>query len=243
MPTPFIDKEELIKEINKFVNSHNAYIANHSRRISDYFEMICYNNVIKYYKNNNFEISIQNLDEENNFVYKLVSTGIPANFSFFKVYRKYTKRLYKFEVHHNLSIESSIDNHIYFVPDISVINEGTIVSTKKQYRGKRRSCFCRNNNLQTFFEAKHLNAFPSLLFSFNGLVLEMLSEVILGHCSNRIPKHPSPTLVLSGNGNEHTNRIRVILMERYNINIIFGLFYRKNQLYSNTMKKIGSRFC
>ena len=241
MPTPFIDKEKLIDEINKFVNSHNAYIANHAHRISDYFEMICYNNVIKYYKNNNFEVEVKNLDRLNNFIYKLVPTGLPINFSFFNINRKYIRNLHKFEVHHNLAVESCINNHIYFVPDISVINEGTIESTKKQYRDNRRFSFCKNNHLQTFFEAKHLNAFPALLFSFNGLVLEMLNEVILGECSNRIPKHPSPTLVLSGTGNKHTNRIREKLMERYNINIIFGLFYKKNQMYSSNIKKIGSR--
>ena len=92
MPSPYKDKDELITEINKFVNSHNAYLGSHSKRISNYFEMICYNNTIKFYKKNQYSIEIENLDRDNNFVYKLNPTGIPSNFSSFKVEKKYSKK-------------------------------------------------------------------------------------------------------------------------------------------------------
>jgi len=60
MPSPFKNKDKLIDEIKKFVNSHNAYLASHSKRISDYFEMICYNNTVKFYKKNKYNVKIEN---------------------------------------------------------------------------------------------------------------------------------------------------------------------------------------
>ena len=58
MPSPYKDKDDLINEINKFVNSHNAYLGSHSKRISDYFEMICYNNTVKFYKKNKYNTQV-----------------------------------------------------------------------------------------------------------------------------------------------------------------------------------------
>jgi len=241
MPSPYKDKDELITEINKFVNSHNAYLGSHSKRISNYFEMICYNNTIKFYKKNQYSIEIENLDRDNNFVYKLNPTGIPSNFSSFKVEKKYSKKTVSFEVHHNLSVESCWEKDTYFTPDVSVVNSESIQYKKGFYKNKNRFSYCKNVNLQTFIEAKHIHPFPGILFSFSGLVLEMMSEIIQNKPSENIPKHISPSLVLSGNGNLHSKRIQESLMKRYNVNVIFGLFYKSSRMHSKEVRKIGTR--
>lgn len=242
MPSPYKNKDALINEINKFVNSHNAYLGNHSKRISDYFEMICYNNTVKFYKKNSYVVKIENLDSDNNFVYKLNPTGIPFNFSFFKVEKQYSKKLVSFEIHHNLSIESCWQKGTFFTPDVSVIDSESIKYNKGFYRNRNRFSYSKNKNLQTFIEAKHMNPFPSLLFSFSGLVLEMMGEIIQNECSTKNPKHISPSLVLSGNGNSHSKKIQEALMKRYNLNIIFGLFFQSTKMHSQEVKKIGTRF-
>jgi len=241
MPSPYKDKELLIDEIKLFVNSHNAYLANHSKRISDYFEMICYNNTVKFYKKNRYKVAIKNLDSENNFVYKLQPTGIPSNFSYFQVIKRYYSRVFSFEIHHNLAIESAWQENIYFTPDVAVIQSNTIKSKTGFYKNSNRFSYCENKSLQTFIEAKHLNPFPELLFSFCGLVLEMMNEAIQGGDFEKMPIHISPSLVLSGNGNRHTKRIRDSLMKRYNVNIIFGLFFNPTQMHSSDVCKIGTR--
>lgn len=240
MSTPYKEKSKLIEEISKFVNSHNANIANHSRRISDYFEMICYNNTVNFYKKNKYQISIENLDRNRNFVYKLSTTGLPEKFSFFKVSKEYKSKVHTFEIHHNISVESCLSEGIYFVPDISVIEEDSIKLLKGFYHN-RRFAYCPNEDLQTFFECKHLNPFPEVLFSYVGLLHEMMNEAFQGRESTSIPKHMSPSLIFSGNGNDHSIKIKQILMERYNVNIIFGLFYKESQMTSRGIRKIGQR--
>ena len=188
-----------------------------------------------------YNIKIENLDRNNNFLYKLNPTGIPSNFSFFKVEKQFSKRMVSFEIHHNLSIESCWVKGTFFTPDVSVVDSESMQYKKGFYKNRNRLSYCKNKNLQTFIEAKHMYPFPGLLFSFNGLVLEMMGEIIQNECSTRNPKHISPALVLSGNGNPHTKKIQRALMERYNLNIIFGLFFKSTQMHSKEVNKIGTR--
>ena len=121
------------------------------------------------------------------------------------------------------------------------MNAGSIISMRGFYRGRSRFSFCENKDLHTFIEAKHFNPFPELLFNFSGLVLEMMKEVIDRNGSELHPKHISPALILSGNGNDHSKKIQQSLMGRFNVNIIFGLFYNSTQMQSKNVCTIGSR--
>ena len=49
MTTPFKAADEFEKELKEFSKKHRITLAEHSKRISDYFEMSCYSLVIRYY--------------------------------------------------------------------------------------------------------------------------------------------------------------------------------------------------
>ena len=232
--------------INRFMTRHSPFLSLQSKRISDYFEMTCYNDVVKYYENNKYTVLPANLQSDGSFRYKLSSTGLTDNFSCFEVTKKYSKSgaKYEYEIHHNLAVESAFKTHMYYAPDICVIKKGGVTKRKKKgafFNGKRAFCCAENPQLQTFFECKHLYPFPEVLFSFTGLVLELMPEIIDRKQSNHLPRHIAPAIILSGGGNLHTNKIQDSLTGRYNINVLFGLFYRTSQIYSAGVRTIGRR--
>lgn len=48
--TPFKAQSDFENELTEFSNKYKVLLADHSKRISDYFEMSCYNFVIRYYE-------------------------------------------------------------------------------------------------------------------------------------------------------------------------------------------------
>ena len=48
--TPFKAAPEFEKELTTFANIYKTIIHDHSDKISDYFEIACYNMIIKYYE-------------------------------------------------------------------------------------------------------------------------------------------------------------------------------------------------
>lgn len=246
MANPFKSVEDFEAEINSFLRRHKTYINEQGNRISDYFEMNCYNYVVKYYENHGFILSIKNLIA-GRFKYKLSTNGYPENFSFFSILLKYEVEAkpyeVQFEIHHNLTVQSGFQNDIYVTPDISVINANTIVEDHNHYiveHSKKKFCYVQNKDLQTFCEVKQFTPFPELLFNFTGMYTELKMNALSDDKHYQQPKHIAPSLMLSGKGNRHTERIKESLEKRYFINIIFDLFdtgsitfsdYGKNELY------------
>nr|WP_322626449.1 hypothetical protein [uncultured Flavobacterium sp.] len=246
MANPFKSVEDFEKDINSFLRQHKTYISEQGKRISDYFEMNCYNYVVKYYEIHGFEASIENL-KDGKFKYKLSPGGYPENFSYFNISLKYgepeRKVRVQFEIHHNLTVQSGFQDDIYLTPDISVINANSIVEDHDHYiveNSKKKFCYVQNKDLQTFCEVKQFNPFPELLFNFIGMYAELKMEALKHENHYNEPKHLAPSLMLSGKGNRHTDRIRESLEARYYINMIFDLFdtgsitfsdYNKDGLY------------
>jgi len=250
--TPFKDKKLLLRQINGYLNRHRTYVAKQAKRINEYFEMSAYNSVVQFYENNGYKVEVRNL-LNGSFRYKLSPTGYPDNFSYFEIRRVYKlrggkRRVHRFEIHHNLAVESSIEKGIYVTPDISVISKGGIRELKDSryfFTGHRAYYYAATESLNTFCEVKNFNPFPALLFNFMGLVSEITNDVFRGQQPTARPKHIAPSLMLSGNGNYHTRKIKESLTQRYPINIFFGLFFRAAQPYSRycstNVTKIGSR--
>ena len=88
----------------------------------------------------------------------------------------------------------------------------------------------------TIFEVKNFNPFPELLFNFIGIINELKPEALSNTMPSKNPKHLAPSLMISGSGNFHTIKIKKSLTSRYQINLIFGLFYAKSQPYSKKNK-------
>lgn len=234
MASPFKDKKLLIHSISQFLSRHESFMENQGDRISDYFEMSCFNDVVSFYKASGFQVKPMNL-VGGEFIYKLKPSGHAENFSYFEINGKGD-----YEVHHNLSIESKIGDAVFYTPDVSVVLKDSIVKGKipSYYDGKRAHSYCSSGNLQTFVEAKHMNPFPELLFNFTGLLLSFMPQVLTkGSVTGRGAKHLAPTLALSGNGNTHCHAIKKVIEQKYDTNIILGLFYKHSQLYSKTYAK------
>ncbi len=228
---PFKDRDVLIKDIQGFLQKNSALFRLQGTRISHFFEMNCYNYVVKFYQNNGFTISPKNLDR-GAFKYKISAAGDPNNFSYFLVTKTIGKKKYEFEVHHNLALECAHENEIFYTADISVIKKDSIERKQPLTYSVKRS-YCRAKDLQTFFEVKHLAPFPELLFSFTGIADNFLIM------KDRIyrPKHLAPSLLISGRPNLHAEKIRTYLQRRYRVNIILNLFRTSSAVYSKKYSK------
>ena len=225
-----------MKDISKFLEKHRVTFGVQGTRISHYFEMSCYNDVVLYYLKNGFTVSPRNL-KDTQFRYKIGANGNPSNFSYFLVSKSLRNKLYEFEIHHNLSIECPFQQEIFYTADISVITKDTIVRISPETYTQHRSC-CRGENVQTFFEVKHMSPFPELLFSFVGIPENLLLQ------QGRVAavKHLAPSLLMSGKANQHGHKIKQYLQDKYPINIIFNIFGTPSVIYSNSYskKKIGT---
>lgn len=221
--SPFKEKDILEKEIKDFVNKFKTTVSNHANRISDYFEMSCYNLVVRFYENNDYHVSVQNL-QKGKYFYKCSPAGLQSNYSHFLVTKKVGKRVFEFEIQHNLATQSSFNNEIFTNPDITVIKRGTFKTTTNYYEINRRFSYVENRDVITFFEAKNFNPFPELIFNFIGFVNELRKEILTNNAVAKKPLHLAPSLMVSGKPNKQTLRIKESLEERYCINIIYDLF-------------------
>lgn len=96
--TPFKASEDFEKELIDFSRRFKTLIADHSKRISDYFEMSCYNLVIRYYEKKGYELTVQNLRGAK-FKFKCSPTGLLKNFSYFKAVKKRSGRRGRYVLH------------------------------------------------------------------------------------------------------------------------------------------------
>src|SRR5690606_333599 len=115
-------------------------------------------------------------------------------------------------------------NGIYTTPDIVIIKEKKITENDSFYKGKKRFCYVQNVDLISFCEVKQFNPFPELLFNFMGTLNELKSDIFSGTGSSFSTRHISPSLMISGKGNEHAEKIKESLEGRYSINIFYDLF-------------------
>jgi hypothetical protein len=237
--SPFKDSKELLDEIKRFTHYYAKSIRFSSDRTSALFEMTCLNSVVKYYKNNGFSVFAENLREKNEFRYKQSPKANPDNFSYFRVRRVFgkNKAIFEYEIHGNLSVETSIIDEALITPDVIVIKRRKIDSSKKPlygYFGIRSQWYVKNKNVVTFFEIKHHNPFPELIFSFLGMVTAIKSGVAISGIpfGKKSPKHLAPTLILSGRANHHCRHIGKELGKKFCINIISGLFSAPGSVYS-----------
>jgi hypothetical protein len=221
--SPFRNVTELKNEIISFMNIHKTSFSNHASRISDYFEMCCFNYIVRFYTERNYEVTVQNL-QDNKYRYKCSTQGNQENFSHFKVKREKGEITHEFEIHHNLAIQSSHHSDIFTTPDISVIQKESIEINEEFYAGSKKLSFAANQNLVTFCEVKQFTPFPELMFNFIGTVNELRPTHLDGTYISFDTLHLAPSLMISGKPNDHAIRIKKSLEGRYCVNIIYDLF-------------------
>lgn len=229
--SPFRNLQEFEKEITDFTNKHKLEIVEHSKKISNYFEISSFNNLVRYYKNKGYSASPQNLIG-GKYRYKCSPAGIQSNFSFFLISKKNRNIDYEYEIHHNLAVQSSHGDDIFTTPDIVVIDKSSVKYSDQYYTTKKKFSFVENVNMKTFCEVKNFNPFPELLFNFIGVLNELRKEYLEGKLQNHSPVQIAPTLIISGKGSKPTNLIKEKLEERYNVNIIYDVFYQGRYFFT-----------
>lgn len=229
--SPFKDQELLEKEIKDFANKFRATVVNHSKRISDYFEMCCFNYIVRFYELKGYTLTVQNL-QGGQYKYKCTTSGIQSNFSHFQATIVSEGKEYQFEIQHNLAVQSSQDKALFTTPDISIIRKGKTKTTKKYYDSRKRFSFVNNIDLMSFCEAKQYPPFPELIFNFIGIVNELQKDILTNLGTEHNPVQIAPSLMISGKPNKQTTRIKASLESRYCLNIIYDLFYSGTATFS-----------
>ncbi len=141
---------------------------------------------------------------------------------------------YVFEIQHNLAVQSSQDVELFTNPDIVVIALNSCKYSTVYYDTKRTFSYVSNKDLISFFEVKHFNPYPELVFNFMGVVNELRKDIIDGKAKKFLPAHLAPSLMVSGKPNKQTARIRLSLQKRYSINIIYDMFYSGVSTFSKS---------
>lgn len=242
--SPFKEFALFEKEIKDFANKYKTIVVNQAKRTSDYFEMSCFNYIVRFYELNGYELEVKNL-QAGKYRYKCSPAGIQSNFSHFEASIEIEKKKFNFEIQHNLAVQSSQDGKLFTTPDISVIKKGKVKYTKEYYSTKTTFSYVENKDLMTFCEVKQFNPFPELLFNFIGVLNELKVEYMTDNGIKHSTDHIAPSLMISGKPNKQTTTIRESLESRYNINILYDLFFNATFTFSkgniDDLRKTGKK--
>ena len=222
--TPFKAPSDFEKELTDFSNRYRVLLAEHSKRISDYFEMTCYNLVIRYYEKKGYELEVQNL-QAGKFKFKCSPTGLLKNFSYFKATKKGDHGIDEVVyIFHNATAQSAFDKKVFTTPDIVVADTNISAETTDYYITKKTLSYIPKENLVTFCEAKHLTPFPELMVNFIGTVHELKPDCVDDSEEHHVSEHLAPSLMMSGTFGRSTRRIQKSFENRYYVNFFDNLF-------------------
>lgn len=222
--TPFKAPADFEKELTVFSNRYKVLLAEHSKRISDYFEMTCYNLVIRYYEKKGYDLTVQNL-QGGKFKFKCSPTGLLKNFSYFKASKENGQGVEDVVyIYHNATAQSAFDEKVFTTPDIVVSNTDAPSETKDYYTTKKALSYIPKDNLITFCEAKHLTPFPELMVNFIGTVHELKPDCVDNKAAHPGSEHIAPSLMMSGTFGKPTRRIQHSFENRYYVNLFDNLF-------------------
>lgn len=222
--TPFKAAADFEKDLTDFANKHRITLAEHSKRISDYFEMTCYNLIIRYYEKLDYVLEVRNL-QRGKFRFKCSPMGLLNNFSYFKASKKDEEgNEIAFYIYHNATAQSAIDDNVLTTPDIVVSKTETPTITTDYYATRMKMSFIPKDSLVTFCEAKNLSPFPELMVNFVGTVHELKPECVCDDTEHWDSEHIAPSLMMSGTFSKPTKRIQNSLEKRYFVNFFDNLF-------------------
>ena len=80
--SPFLDNSLLQQEIDDFLTRFRATFAQQVQRTSAFFEIACYNDLVRYYEAMHFEVTPHNtMPRSKQFVYALSTNAKPENWA------------------------------------------------------------------------------------------------------------------------------------------------------------------
>lgn len=222
--SPYRDKEEFEKDLTDFANKFRVTIAEHSLKTSGYFEISCYNLILRYYEKKGYTLEVMNLQSDG-FKFKCGPHGYICNFSYFKAIKAdgdgHEETVYIF---HNATAQSAFDDKVFTTPDIVIAKTDVAAETTDYYITKHKLTYISKENLVSFCEAKHLTPFPELMINFMGIVQELRPECMSDEDTKEESDHIAPSLMISGTFGKPTKRIQESLEKRYFVNFLDNLF-------------------
>lgn len=236
--SPFKEIEEFEKELKSFTNKYKTALSEHSHRISNYFEMSCYNMTVRYYEHRGYKAKVEN-EQAGRFRFKCSPSGLLENFSFMKL----TKNNVTYHLYHNASVQSAYDKEVFTTPDIVVATDVKPSISIDYYKTKKRFSYIPNTEFITFCEAKHHTPFPELIINFIGTVNELKPSCLQG--LNEVEKsseHIAPSLMMSGSLSKPTEKVAESLERRYFVNMLGDLFLEpyKTTFSSNSIYNLAT---
>ena len=203
------------KKIKNFLNKYGTTIAQYQSKLSKFFEMKIYNDVVEGYKQLGYKVEPKGI-KNGVFKYKLSTNGYIDNFSFFEAEKN--GKLYW--IIHNLKSESSKYKDSYITVDIAIINAKSIERIRVD---SRNIDVVKKKDLKTFVECKFMNPFPELLASFVGLVFCLKPKYLK---KQKGKKHIGPSLVCANDASKNTHKLATKIMSKHAINIFYNMAYR-----------------
>ena len=230
--SPFKEVEVFEKELKAFANKYKTIISEHASRISDYFEMSCFNMIARYYEYRGYTITVEN-EQAGRFRFKCSPSGLIENFS----YMKLDKNGAIFHLYHNASVQSAHDDEVFTTPDILVAKDVKPAVTTDYYKTKKKFSYLRNSEMITFCEVKNFTPYPELMINFIGTVNELKPTCLQeGTGEEAQADHLAPSLMMSGGFSKPTKKVAHSLQKRYYVNILGDLFFEP---YKKTFTMTG----
>lgn len=208
--------QRFVDKINFFLKSHKTELENVQSKLSSFFEMKIYNDIVRAYDEMGYNCKPIQLQEDGSFRYKTSTNGYLANFSMFEIEKKGKE----FWIVHNLKCESREYKDSYITADVCVINKN---SHQRKVIDRHQMDFVPNSNLMTFFECKFMNPFPELIASFVGLV-KVLTPELLEKKSGKL--HIAPSLICANYGSANSYRFANSVQAMHTVNILNNMAYK-----------------
>lgn len=223
LTTPFKNITEFKKELKEFANKHRITLAEHSKKISNYFEMSCYHKIILYYESRGYKINVKNL-QKGLFRYKCSPSGKLQNFSYFEAIKRVNENDIKLYLYHNATIQSAHDVRVFTTPDIVIAKTDAPCENFDYYETRKGLSYFTNDDIISFCEVKNLIPFPELMINFIGTVNELKPKCLSSENPEKGSIDLAPSLMMSGSYSKSTRRIKHSLEKRYYINMLDNLF-------------------
>ncbi len=244
--TPYKAAAEFEDDLQKFANKFHVTLAEHAYKTNEYFEISCYNLILRYYERKGYKLEVKNL-KGSDFKFKCNPNGFLKNFSYFKATKtdEEGKEVTVF-IFHNATVQSAFDDKVFTTPDIVVAKSDVASETTDHYITKLKLTYISKENLVTFCEAKHITPFPELMINFIGTLHELKPECMSDE-EKTASDHLAPSLMISGTFAKPTKRIKNSYESRYYVNYLDNLFddasvrlfFSKSQL--NKLATLGKK--
>jgi hypothetical protein len=187
------------QHIEDFCKAHRVVVGATERTVAASFEIGCLHALLKFYEEQGYAASVQNLGAGNFYRYLTTPSGNPDNFSYIGL----TKRGARFELRQQVRVQSSESRHIRFTPDLVVVRHGAHIARRRNSTyasGRRRFYYVTADDVIAAHECKSMNPFPELMISFIGMLrvahrwLDRSGNVVV----SRRGDHLAPTLFVGG---------------------------------------------